>query len=1255
MDETASPKNGFLHLLAPNFKSLSYWLQVFAVALVYIVAAKIGLSFATVNENVSPIWPPSGVAIASVLIFGIRVWPGVLLGALLANYFTSIAGLTAEAIAIGNTAETLTAAALLRYVRFNKSLERAGDVFKFVLVVLLCTIVSATIGNLSLCLAGSEPRDQFPLLWATWWLGDVAGAVIVAPLLLVWVNKSFPWSAPRTVEGVFLITLIALGSMLNFGNTTPIPIRYQPLTRLIIPFLIWAAFRLGTRGVTLAIFAQSVFAVWGTVKGFGPFYSTIPNQSLLTLQLYITTNAVTFLALVAVVEERRVAQANRLEHQRRLSGNLAITQILAESPKLSEATRRILSTVGQTLNWETGALWIVDKTTETLRLRDLWHAPDVTIDNFEAASREQKFTPGVGLPGRVWQSQQPVWIADIASDNNFPRAHFALADGLRSAFGFPIIADDELLGVGEFFSRETREPDEAVLAMFRSIGIQIGQFIKRQRAEESLRYKEAELAQIADTTPIMLIRCSSDMKYVFVNRAYAELVEKRPDEIVGKQIVEVLGERGLEVIRPYIEKVLDGEIVEYEERIIFKEIGPRFLRTIYRPELNKSGKVVGWLASIADITDRKNAEQALQDSERALVEFFNNATEAIHWMSPEGEIFRANEAELRMMGYPAEAYIGRNVMEFHVDRSNIDELLARLKAGETVENFRSRLRHKSGTVLEVTLSASGYFVDGQFIHSRCFTRDITEQLRAERAVRQLAAIVESTEDAIIGLDLEGRIRSWNAGAERLYQYTADEMVGEPVSRLIPPGRSTDESQLLSQLHTGLRVEHYETVRLARDGSLIDVSLTVSPIKDAAGVVVGASKIARNISDRKRLDQERESLLKREHEARAEAEIANRVKDEFLATLSHELRSPLNAIVGWATMLRKDQLRPEEIRRAVEIIDRNARLQTRLIDSVLDVSRIVSGKFQIDSHPVNLNEVLEAAVDSMKPTADQREITLVRNFDSNGPPVSGDSSRLQQVFWNLLSNAVKFSPKGSTITVELHYSSSAEIIVRDQGRGIDPDFLPHVFDRFRQADSSTTRRYGGLGLGLAIVRHLVEIHGGTVTAESAGPNQGAVFTVYLPLLSEAAIVDRDVEGFGLTTIELASAKQILRGVRVLVVDDENDARELLEQVLASYGAEVRSAPSASAALGLLAEWQPEILLSDISMPEVDGYSFIAQVRKTYNGIMPAIALTANARLEDRDRALAAGYQSHLTKPVNESQLIFNIAQLVGRRMSQRSSS
>jgi len=1248
MGKTVSDESVLSNSLIPDFKSLRYWLRVLGIALVYLLAAKLGLLFASVNLSVSPVWPPSGVAIAAVILFGVRTWPGVLLGALIANYLTpTITGITAEAIAIGNTAEAVGAALLLRRLSFNYAFTRARDVFKFVLAVLLSTILSATIGNLSLALSGSAGWHDFPLLWLTWWLGDVSGAVVVGPLLLAWSKWTLPWSKWRVVEATFLITLISLGALVTFSKTSPVPVQYYPLTRLIIPFLLWAAFRLGPRGVTLGIFAQSSFAVWGTVQGFGPFIAATPNQSLLSLQLFIASNAMTFLALVSVIEERRIAEATRLENEKRLAGNLAITQILAEAPKFSEATGRILSTVGETLNWEVGALWLIDEESDRLKPRDFWHAANVHVDRFESASREQNFLIGVGLPGRVWQSRQPVWIADVTEDDNFPRASAALTDGLRSAFGFPIFFNDEFFGICEFFSREIRKPDDALLAMFQSVGTQVGQFIKRQRAEQSLRAKESELAQITDTTPILLTRCSKDLKYVFVNRAYSELLQQSPENLVGSRIVDVIGEEGLATITPYIERVLSGEIVEYEERIILKGIGERYLRGTYRPETNRAGEVTGWLASIVDISDRKKAEQAVRDSERELTEFFKNATEAIHWITEDGTILRANDAELQMMGYSGDEYIGHAVMDLHVDAANIEEMLERLRAGETLRNYRSRLRHKNGSILEVTISSSVYFEHGRFVHARCFTRDITEQLSADRVMRQLAGIVESTDDAIIGLDLQGTITSWNAGAERLYRYTAAEIIGTHVSRLMPPDDSAGESQILSHLRDGRRVEHYETVRVAKDGTRLDVSLTISPILDSDGQVVGASKIARDISERKRHDQERDILLKREHEALGEAEIANRAKDEFLATLSHELRSPLNAIVGWATMLRKANLSPDEIHRAIEIIDRNARVQTRLIDSVLDISRIVSGKFQMDSKPVNLTEVLHAAVDSMKPTADQKEITFARVFDQKPEPVSGDSNRLQQVFWNLLSNAVKFSPKGSVITVELRYGESAEITVKDQGRGIEADFLPHVFDRFRQADSSTTRRYGGLGLGLAIVRHLVELHGGSVKAHSDGQDRGAVFTVSLPLNTEAVSLT-DSELLTARPTETKVGKSVLRNVRALVVDDEQDARDLLERVLTGYGADVKVAESAKAALKVLEGWQPEVLLSDISMPEVDGYSFIGQVRRRTDGLMPAIALTANARLEDRDKAIAAGYQSHLPKPVDESLLILTIARLIGAR-------
>jgi PAS domain S-box-containing protein len=519
------------------------------------------------------------------------------------------------------------------------------------------------------------------------------------------------------------------------------------------------------------------------------------------------------------------------------------------------------------------------------------------------------------------------------------------------------------------------------------------------------------------------------------------------------------------------------------------------------------------------------------------------------------------------------------------------------------------------------------------------------QSSTDTVLRHLASIVENTDDVVIGRDLNGLVTSWNAAAERLYGYKAEEMIGQPVSILIPPDRPNEEPEILARLSQGERIDHYETVRKAKDGRLIEVSLTVSPIKDAVGKIIGYSKIARDITDRRRAEAEREALLKSEHEARAQAEEANRVKDEFLAVLSHELRTPLNAILGWANLLRSGKLDPQNVERALEIVERNAKAQSKLIEGVLDVSRIVSGKLQLDVRPLQLSGVVQAAVDSIRPAADAKN-TMLRVITSKQvePLVRGDANRLQQVVWNLLSNAVKFSPAGSEISVGLNMvNSDVEITVRDNGQGIAKEFLPHVFDRFRQADASTTRKHGGLGLGLAIVRHLVDLHGGTVTAESDGLGRGATFRVRLKA------IDTAVTPVSITTEEPAeTARASLLGLKVLVVDDHEDGREVLAEMLSMCDAQVRVASSASEAFEVVQSWQPQVIVSDISMPDVDGYGFIRQLRELDGTVaIPAIAVTAHALPEDRERALAAGFQNHVAKPIQLSELILTIAKLTDR--------
>lgn len=416
----------------------------------------------------------------------------------------------------------------------------------------------------------------------------------------------------------------------------------------------------------------------------------------------------------------------------------------------------------------------------------------------------------------------------------------------------------------------------------------------------------------------------------------------------------------------------------------------------------------------------------------------------------------------------------------------------------------------------------------------------------------------------------------------------------------------------------------------------------------------ASELLLEITERKQAEEERARLLVRERTARAEAEQANRTKDEFLATLSHELRTPLSAILGWSHLVRTGKLDEPQMSRAFETIERNARSQSQLIDDLLDVSRIITGKLQIDPHPVDLKSVIEAAVDAVRPTLEAKQIEVTTTFAEEACFVPGDANRLQQVFWNLLSNATKFTPDGGRVDVSVHREDGyVRVSVTDSGIGITPEFLPYIFDRFRQADGSTTRVHGGLGLGLSIVKHLVQLHQGVVDVESKGKDRGAKFTVSLPLVSAAELLESEEtpesghSGNGFPV----NFSGLLEGLRILVVDDEEDSRDLVTAIISRCGGEVKCCESAATVLKTVREWKPDLLLSDIGMPNEDGYTLIRKLRKSKLKLakeVPAIALTAYATDDDRERALAAGFQNHVAKPINLQLLVDSIAIAVGRK-------
>jgi PAS domain S-box-containing protein len=804
-------------------------------------------------------------------------------------------------------------------------------------------------------------------------------------------------------------------------------------------------------------------------------------------------------------------------------------------------------------------------------------------------------------------------------------------------------------------------------------------------------------------------------------------------------------------------------------------------------------------------------KQSLDAALLRLVAIVESADAAIYSVDLAGAVTSWNRAAEHIFGYAAGEMVGRPIdMIIPEDRHNEDaEVMARIRAGQSVRHYETVRRRRDGSLIDVALTVSPIRGEaGEVVGISKIARDITRQRLLEQQGRHLAAIVESSDDAIISKDLDGVIRSWNRAAQRMFGYEAGEAIGRSVRIIVPDDRQAEEDEVLRRIRSGESLEHFETTRRRKDGSLIAISLVVSPIRDVDGHIVGASKIARDISERKRtaeraaflaeagkvlggsLDYEatltavanlavpaiadwcavdiladgridrlavahvdprkvelartireryedptspysvphvirtgepamvpaisdemivasakgdreriaavrslglvsylcvplkthgrtlgaltfataesgrrytdadlqfaqeiayRAALAVDNAQAYKDAQLASRLKDEFLATLSHELRTPLNAILGYARLLNSGMMIPEKQMSALATVERNATVLAQIVEDILDVSRIISGKIRLNIQPVDLPAVVRTAVDTIMPAADAKQIQVRTIVDPGAEPISGDPDRLQQVVWNLVSNAVKFTPKRGQVQVRVErINSSVEIVVSDTGNGIKPEFLPHLFERFRQAEGGLARENPGLGLGLAIVRHLVELHGGSVRATSAGEGQGSTFRVRLPVM----IVHPEPIGEEPRTQLPRPAQMMARleGIHVLAVDDDRDSLALVRDILERAGGRVTMVDSGAAALDQIEAAPPDVIVADVGLPVMDGFAFIQEVRRLRDARLrqiPAAALTAYARPSDRVRALESGFQMHLAKPVDPVELVAAIAALVRR--------
>jgi PAS domain S-box-containing protein len=811
------------------------------------------------------------------------------------------------------------------------------------------------------------------------------------------------------------------------------------------------------------------------------------------------------------------------------------------------------------------------------------------------------------------------------------------------------------------------------------VNAMVQEITERKQAEAALRENKQFIQRIADTSPgILYLYDLVEQRNLYVNCSTGELLGYTPEQILEmgrsftQQTMHPDDFARLPAHIAQLNALRSGETLVFEYRMRHADGSWRWFwsqdAVFHR---GTDGSLHQILGTAIDISDRKQAESDLRQSEAQLQQqlaeiesIYHSAPIGLNVIDTDLRFVRINEQLAEINGFSVEEHIGRTVRELlpHL-ADKVEPLLRRVLAGEPLLNVEitGETPAQPGvqrTWLEHFLPLK---IGEQIIGINTVCEEITDRKRVEEALRESEINVRARAEELQRLMEITPVCLWIADDPNCHHIRANQTAYNFMGT--PPGSITtatppDGSYPLpfKQLRNGQEVLPHDLPmqKAARTGQEIDDELEfvfedgtskfiygkAVPLFNETGEVRGVVAAFVDVTERKRVEREREQLLLREQAAREQAERANRIKDEFLAVLSHELRTPLNPILGWAKLLKSGRLNAAKTAEALNIIERNAKLQVNLIEDLLDVSRILRGKLTLNISTVNLADTISAALETVRLAAQTKEIQIQTTLEPNVGQVAGDPARLQQIVWNLLSNAVKFTPTGGRVEVRLlRVESYAQITVSDTGKGISPDFLPHIFEYFCQEDSTTTRKFGGLGLGLAIVRNLVELHGGTIEANSPGIGQGATFIARLPLMTPRPETSFDNQG--------QDVSLDLSGIKVLIVDDDADSRDFVTFVLELYGAQITKAASALEALQVLAQSKPDILISDIGMPQMDGYELLRQIRTwtpDHGGEIPAIALTAYAGEFDQRQAFAAGFQMHVSKPVEPDALATAVARL-----------
>jgi PAS domain S-box-containing protein len=1252
---------------------------IFVLTLLYFCAGSFGLSLAHVHPSASAVWPPSGIALAAILLWGYRLWPGIFLGAFAVNIAGAGSVITALSIAAGNTLETILGAALVfRFANGPNAFEQTKNILKFILLAgILSTVVGASIGVTSLSVWGLARWDEFLTIWLTWWLGDAVGNLIVGSLLVLWVTQPLLHiKAMQVLEATGLLLVLVLAGWGLFLTKIPSGLEYFALVPLL-----WAALRFGRRGAVTSAFAMSVVALWGTLRGLGPFVTTNPNQSLLLLQVFMATVTVTSLVMASVILERR-----RLEQRLRIKD--AVSRILAESPSMTDAAPKIIQVLCETAEWELGAIWNVDRSAKQLTCIDFWSLPSVSASEFEALTRRSKFPPGVGLPGRVWSSGKPEWITDVTSDSNFPRAPVATKEGLHTGIGFPIKLADEVIGVVECFSREIEEPDNDFLEMAGSIGAQLGQFMERKRAEDALRESESRL-QVAMAAGQMgawewnlstnRVNWSSNLEAIhgLAPGTFGGSFEDFKRDILTED---------LEFVLKHIKKTL---VTRGDYHVAYRIKRPdgvvRWVEGFGHVLFGANGQPEKLVGVCMDITERKHAENSLRAKE-AQVRLITDTAPVMLAQCGRDERYRfVNRAFSERFGLTPEQIIGRTTSEimgaeaFETIRPHVDTVLQGRPVEYEIEVPYKRIGRRFVHVAHVPERD----VQGNVVGWVSAISDITERKQADERFR---LAVEASSSAIVMVNQQGEIVLVNEQTENLFGYSRKELIGQTVEMLVPErfrgGHPAHRAGFFAAPQARRPMGAGRDLFAQRkDRSEFMVEIGLNPMRTSEGLVVLASII--DVTERKQaeaaLQQAKDELARanaelekrvqirtaelevanaalskeRDEEKRLEQQLRQAQKMESIGVLAggiaHDFNNILNIIKGYASLLRNEGPGNGDLTESLDVIDEAIERGASTVRQLLAVAKESAVRFE----QVALNDALQQLKVLLSGTL-PRTIDIDLDLDSGLASVLADPNQINQVLLNICVNARDAMPEGGQLLLKTetilgaelrgHFQNAKEktyacITVKDSGFGMDEATKSRIFEPF-----FTTKEQGqGTGLGLSVAYGSITNHGGFIDVTSE-PGRGTTFRIYLPFAdNQTSVVGLDRPR---SRQELGSIA--VHGHVVLFVEDEIRQLELMRRSLEKAGYRVLVAMDGVEAVETFLRHKDEIsvVVLDLGLPKLNGWEVLKKMRKAAPTLKPILA--SGYISHEMESALAEGELSALLmKPYQPNEIIEKVSLAVLR--------